>query len=170
MDTLQPSHNQKCFSLRQMATIMAGIYLLIILSPLASLSLHSTSFAYAATGECSGDCNICGCSLESRTNKTCCCAQKHKQQLVHEHDDGETGTPDCCKKESAPQKTVIAKCGCPCGSGTSSGITNNVISETIPSHFCEIVSIPHVNTRYNAFAHFLTSRHIEPPDPPPRQA
>ncbi|MGC2062053.1 MAG: hypothetical protein WA610_03680 [Thermodesulfovibrionales bacterium] len=79
------------------------IYLMIMLSPLA---MHSKVFAHAMTGECSGDCNICGCSLESRVNRTCCCAVKKQKQSGF----AKLTTGGCCTPNAAAHAT--AKSGC----------------------------------------------------------
>lgn len=159
-------HKQKNSSRRRMATVLAVIYLLMVFGPLASLGFHPATSAHAANGECSGDCSICGCSLKSRADNSCCCAKKRQQE--HEHDD--VGTADCCKKEPAPQKTVIAKCGCPCDSSKTSSLENSLISELIPCQFTENINVPHGNTRHILQTYLVTSRLIEPPDPPPRQS
>jgi hypothetical protein len=169
MKTISKTNKAKNFPRRQMAAALTVIYLFVLLFPLVSLSIHSPSSAHAATGECSGDCNLCGCSLENRANKTCCCAQKLKQQQLQEHEAEKADTPDCCKKEATSRKPVITKCGCPCGSGKSVSISNYSVSEVIPSRFSEKICIPHVDTRYSTCVHRVASRYNEPPDPPPRQ-
>jgi hypothetical protein len=78
--------------------MLTVIYLVIALSPLAPLAMHSKVVAHAVTGECSGDCDICGCSLESRANHICCCAKKKQQQA------GVAKLPSaggCCSPKSA---------------------------------------------------------------------
>jgi len=65
---------------RLIAIFLTTIYLTIAMSPLATLAMHSKVVAHAVTGECSGDCDICGCSLESRMDHTCCCAKKRQVQ------------------------------------------------------------------------------------------
>ena len=71
--------------------MLMTVYLLIAMSPLAPLALHSKHVAHAVTGECVGDCSICGCSLESR-GKSCCCVQK-KQMLQN---GSPLGKKNCC--------------------------------------------------------------------------
>jgi len=166
MDTLSTGHRQNSFTRRLMATVLAVLYLLVVLSPLLSLPMHTLSSAHAATGECSGDCNICGCSLENRANKTCCCAQKLKQQAhaqVDEHDN----TSDCCKKKPVEKKTIIA-CGCPCGGEKQAALSISGTSEVLPFHFTEQFNPPHTDTTYTNLTHRLISRHGEPPEPPPQ--
>jgi hypothetical protein len=86
--------------------------MLIVMSPLVSLAMLSKTVAHVVTGECSGDCDICGCSLESRANHTCCCAKTKQKQA------NMTGTvagfcnaqkivavvqkKECCTKKSPP--------------------------------------------------------------------
>jgi hypothetical protein len=146
---------------------MTVLYLAIIFSPLAAFAMHSATAAPAASRECSGDCNICGCSPESRASNTCCCSKKIAQQ-AHAHEDDRDGESDCCKKESVPHKPVIISCGCPCGSGKESALTTGSSSEVLLFHFSEKLSISHTNTSFFSFTHRLTSRHGEPPDPPPQ--
>jgi hypothetical protein len=75
-----PSHRARCSFRRFSAVILTTVYILIVMSPLASFAMLSKTVVHAVTGECSGDCDICGCSLESRANHTCCCAKKKQMQ------------------------------------------------------------------------------------------
>lgn len=162
-----PSH-----SLRRsiVATILTAIYLMIALSPLASLAMHSKTVAHALTNQCSGDCNICGCSPESMASKTCCCSKKREQE-AHAHDvDDQDGTPDCCKKKPVGTKAVIASCGCPCGNTKPMTLSGGIAYEILPYYFTEQFQPSHSATHYSDRSHLLTSRHAEPPDPPPRRA
>lgn len=69
------------------------LYILIALTPLSPLMLNSALIAHAVTGECSGECEIDGCPLESRSNHTCCCWQKKlKSSVAHKSPQ----TPPCC--------------------------------------------------------------------------
>lgn len=56
--------------------IMTAIYLLITLSPLASIGSRSNPFLNIIPRECSGDCRLCGCSVERSAAHACCCWQK----------------------------------------------------------------------------------------------
>jgi hypothetical protein len=70
------------------------IYLVIVLSPLAPFAMYSKVVAHAVTGECSGDCDICGCSLMDRANHSCCCAKKKQMQTgVANMSSGECSSP-----------------------------------------------------------------------------
>jgi hypothetical protein len=40
--------------------------------------------------------------------------------------------------------------------------------EVLPFHFTENLITPHTETSFSPLANRLTSRHCEPPDPPPR--
>jgi hypothetical protein len=146
------------------ALVLTVIYLLITMSPLAPLALKSPRVAHAVTGECSGDCDICGCSPERRADHTCCCWQK-KMKQVHAHE--EEQLPACCKKKHAPVKPEL-KCNCPCGSGKHIALWGAEKNEQLPAQF--IAGIP------SSFGHALAGvygnrradRYGDPPDPPPK--
>lgn len=149
------------------ASVMTVLYLAIIFSPLASAATHSTKGAAVAIRECSGDCNLCGCSPESRASNTCCCARKRQQQ-AHVHGTEDTDTPDCCKKEQGGSKETVIACGCPCGNGKTDTLPTSSSSEALPFHYAKQFNTPHTATPYFSLVHRLTSRHGEPPDPPPK--
>ena len=96
---------------RQMiASSLIAIFIVVLLGPLLPLTMQSAIIAHAITGECTGDCDSCGCSLERRASRTCCCWQKKKmRQSMH----NEKNT--CCKGENTTQRTIISS-HCPCGS------------------------------------------------------
>lgn len=104
---------------RLIAMALTVMYLTIVLSPLASLAMYSTTVAHVVTGECSGDCNICGCSPESRANHTCCCAKKKQQQdrvsadrcSIQPPAISETAEMGCCAS-SKPAEPVAAENDC----------------------------------------------------------
>jgi hypothetical protein len=153
------------------AAIMAVLYVVILLSPLAPFAVHFAGTDRAIVRQCSGDCNICGCSPESRASHTCCCAKKRmlqNQAQLHDHNDGEDDEPECCKKERAENKKTVIACGCPCGNGKQAALSVNGTSEILPFHFTETFTIPHSATLYSPLTHRLTSRLTEPPDPPPK--
>lgn len=92
--------------------LMTAVYLLITLMPLAPLAMNSKWVAYAISGECSGDCAICGCSAERSAARTCCCWQKKlARQVADSFRKGSAGkqqqtsakaaTPSCCTKQQA---------------------------------------------------------------------
>jgi len=164
----QPSHTAKTLFRRVIAAGMTVLYLLMVFSPLASFAMPGTKSAAMGIRECVGDCDLCGCSQESRAANTCCCSKKRQQQ-THIHDDGEDETADCCKKDSVAKKTVIA-CGCPCGDGKQAALSSSGTSEILPFHFTEQFSIPHTDTTFSNPIYRLASRHGEPPDPPPQNS
>ena len=143
------------------ALMLAMIYSLIILSPLAPLALKSPRVAHAATGECSGNCDICGCSAERRANHTCCCWMK---KMKHQHDSGHAV---CCKKKMRHRMTMIS-CNCPCGGDNIPGITGFEKSEQLPYRFSNNI-IPNLEgqllTQKGGKPDSLTG---DPPDPPPK--
>ena len=154
---------------RIIATLLTLIFLMISFSPLGFLALQSTTFAHALTGECSGDCTICGCSAESMATHTCCCSKK-KQQLANLHEDEHDSTLVCCNKAPGKKKIVIVSCGTPCGSNKAIALSGGANSELVPFYFTERILIPHAGAYDSTYPIFLISRHLEPPDPPPRQA
>jgi hypothetical protein len=149
--------------------LLATIYLLIIFSPLMPLAGHTKLLVHAASGECSGDCRIDGCSLERSAAQTCCCSKKRQVQ-ARVHEDAERGSPDCCKKKPVEKKVVIASCGCPCGSGKQNVLPISTSSEVLPFCFTEQLTIADTNTTFSTLIHRLTSRLGEPPDPPPQNS
>jgi hypothetical protein len=160
---ISPSRIFRRPSRRITATLMALAYFLIVLLPLAPAALHSKSVTHAVTGECSGDCKICGCSPESSARKTCCCAKKiqMKEQALEDAD-----TPECCKKKQT-QATVI-RCGCPCGERKQIALTGIGSFEVIPTGFSESFTQDHKETSFNTLPHRLTSRYVDPPEQPPQ--
>jgi hypothetical protein len=143
------------------SVILTVIYSLIIMSPLAPLALKSPRVAHAVTGECSGNCDICGCSAERRANHTCCCFLKKKMQHDHKN------LPDCCKKKK-PAKMTMLSCNCPCGGNRMPGLAGSEKTEVMPYRFNEgILSIAE-NPLFSSPGKSLTDRHGDPPDPPPK--
>lgn len=101
------------------ASLLTGIYLLVALSPLTPLALQSEMILGAVTGnQCSGDCNKCGCPLESRLNKTCCCNQKKLSQLTLQHrfdgkfPDHKLAVAEKHCSSCIPKQTVVKKSSC----------------------------------------------------------
>lgn len=177
--------------------LMMAIYLLIVFSPLTPLAMQSKLVAHAVTGECSGDCRIDGCSLERSANHTCCCWQKkqHNAHVANLHSESavcETPSPTkvsqkkspCCEGDvheaaentsnlnvaSAPpsqKSTTTTITSSPCGSGKLFSFLN--IQETQHIPFCFSGEIPSPEQSILSFIspERLTSRHDDPPDPPP---
>jgi hypothetical protein len=162
------SHHRLKLPLRSIiATTMMVLYLFISLSPLLSPALRSKTVLHALTGECSGDCNICGCSPESRAKQTCCCSKK-KHLEARGRIDG--SLPECCKKTPGQKEVVIASCGCPCGSGKDQVPATGKAGEILPFYFSACLATPPQETLHPQPPPPLISRVAEPPDPPPRQA
>ena len=70
----------KRFHHRSISFILTAAYLLLTLSPLASLSARSKPFFQTLAKECSGDCRLCGCSTERSASRSCCCWQKKRAE------------------------------------------------------------------------------------------
>jgi hypothetical protein len=145
------------------ALILVLIYSLITLSPLAPLALKSPRVAHAVTGECSGNCEICGCSAERRVSRTCCCWIK---KLKHEHAKKEV--PDCCRKKQSKKPMLTSNC--PCGSKGTSGLPGVEKTEVIPYRFNEGIVPLAENPLFTSPGKSLTDHHGDPPDPPPKLA
>jgi hypothetical protein len=146
------------------ALVLTVIYLLITMSPLAPLVLLSPAVAHAVTGECAGNCDICGCSLERRAGKTCCCWLK---KLKKEHDHEQEQLPDCCKKKHKAAKPEL-KCNCPCGSGKHIALWGADNNEQIPCQIIAGIPFSYGNIPAGVYERRLTDRFGDPPDPPPK--
>jgi hypothetical protein len=167
----KPTHTTRKPLRRLTAAFMTAFYLLTLFSPLASFAMHGTKSAVMAVRECTGDCDLCGCSPASRTAHTCCCAKKRMQQnqvQLHDHDAAEDDVLECCKKERAENRKTVIACGCPCGDGKPSALSTVNTSEVLPFHFREKLNVPSTDTAFFNPSQRLTSRHGEPPDPPPK--
>jgi len=179
-----------------LAVFLTVIYLAIALGPLAALALHSKHVAHAISGECVMDCSICGCAAESRANKSCCCARKQRLQMgrmetaevsccsarstdpppptqmscsaqdrQHADDDHE----HLQRAERGESKTVtVYTCGLPCGKGKPLALGGLGSNELLPLRPIERIHPALKVTRYTDRPHRPTSRHGEPPDPPPK--
>jgi hypothetical protein len=149
-----------------MALILAVIYTLIIMVPLASHVMNSKTVALAVAGECSGDCRTCGCSAESMATGTCCCMKK--QQQAHAHEYGHDGSPDSDQKTTERKQTVISSCGCTSGSGEHAALSGSGISDLLPCYFSAQFGITGTDTRFPALTRRMTPFQDAPPDPPPK--
>jgi hypothetical protein len=150
---------------RILACVLTAIYLMISLGPVASLALHSDAALHALTGSCSGDCDICGCSPESRAAGSCCCSKKRRLQ-ARLKERSQENVPDCCKK-APTEETVIRSCGCPCGDESLALSGLNKV-EILPYRFAQDFALPMFDTRFPELSLVMTSRPLEPPVPPPR--
>ena len=183
--------------------LMTIIYMVIVFSPLAPLAMQAGHVAHAATGECSGDCTVDGCSLERSAAQTCCCWQKKKHRDVDAHlhsDDDNNGSPSaiaaatpkkrasCCdasalevpeKRDaaksaatSAPNKTKPVTIGsAPCGSGKLFAIVSIETTQHLPFFFSGDIP-PSLALTPRTFypQNRLSSRYVDPPEPPPQNS
>jgi hypothetical protein len=143
------------------AVLMGLTYVMLILSPLAPLAMKSPGVAHAATGECSGNCDICGCSAERRANHTCCCWMK---KLRHQHAGDKEAS--CCKKKMRHRMTMIS-CTCPCGGNKQPLLPGAENSEHLPNCFTEKVVLSN-NVLLPRTCNRLYYCDADPPDPPPK--
>jgi hypothetical protein len=164
----------QCLRRSIIAPVLILIYSLIMLSPLAPLTMLSPTVAHAVTGECVGDCAICGCSAERKANHTCCCWQKKlKEQHAHDHDGDcdheDEKVPECCKKKHREHAgRPVLKCNCPCGSNKVIGLWNGEKFEQLPYRFVARLTVFHEDETYPSLKNRLTDRRGAPPDPPPK--
>jgi len=90
------------------ATVLLLFYTLIAMGPVAPAILQSSLVAHAITGQCSGDCAIDGCGVESRARHTCCCWQRHSLAVAPEA----LVATDCCVTATTRQLPEQPSC-CP---------------------------------------------------------
>ena len=177
--------------------LMSLIYLLIVFAPLTPLALESKIVAHAVTGECSGDCKIDGCSLERSATHTCCCWQKKKQAVdthLHSEADNYSIPPaavvapkkraSCCEVSArevpedrdatkfastvAPRKTKPVTIGStPCGNSKLFTLLSNESTQHLPFFFAGDILSPEQSPLTVTNPACLTSRYVDPPDPPP---
>lgn len=183
--------------------LMTIIYMIIVFSPLAPLAMHSKHVAHAVTGECSGDCEVDGCSLERSAAHTCCCWQKKKQGDVDTHlhagHDNRSNPPvtatvalhkraSCCdaSTEDIPEKNDEATSASthpptntkpvtigstPCGSGKLFALLTVEASQHLPFFFTgDITPTPEQSPLTFFPQNRLTTRYVDPPDPPPQNS
>ena len=144
------------------ALLLATIYFMIVVVPLAPLALKSPGLPHAIAQECSGDCDVCGCSREQRANHTCCCWRK-KLSAPHEYQ-----TADCRKTKQKSTRTILS-CGCPCGSKQHVFVLTKMFSDgLLMDHFYQ-ADLVFAEGRYSGSLYQrVPNRNVEPPDPPPK--
>jgi len=169
--------------------ILFAVYAVIVLSPLAPLALKSPALAHAITGQCSGNCDICGCAPERRSSRSCCCWKKkiREQEALARSSLGCCSVerePDCCsggaqekeavdcceKKQNTQQENlpiVEYRC-CPCGSGNVSLFPGTESYQHLPYLFSENLSGLTGSLLVTLHPGHLVSCYQEPPDPPPK--
>lgn len=144
------------------AVLMGLTYVMLTLSPLAPLVMKSPRVAHAVTGECSGNCEICGCSAERRANHTCCCWMK-KLKHKHKHDNENAS---CCKKKMRHRMDMISS-NCPCGGDKQPFLAGAESSEHLPYRFVEVVVMDYATLLFSS-GNPMYDRDFDPPDPPPK--
>lgn len=169
--------------------LLMVVYALISLSPLAPLALKSPVLAHAITGECAGDCDICGCAPERSASHTCCCwMKKMREQRSHAAEAAcrlpEEPRPACCSRprqqparsccavgpvDAEPEKTVTIVYRCaPCGKDKAALAWENESCQHLPYLFtgnlCDALRPAYATHQPDP----LKYRHLEPPVPPPK--
>jgi hypothetical protein len=138
--------------------LMIALYAVVVMSPLAPVAMRSAHLAHALTGKCSGDCNICGCSLERRAAHTCCCWQKKLREQAHQ--------PNHCKKMSHAPKIMLT-CSCPCGSEKQLSYDVSAKFKLLPAQNQDFLASLYESRYFVNPPLILVDRRDEPPDPPP---
>lgn len=134
---------------------------------------QATGAAKAAAGDCctpketkktvvaQGDC--CPKPQSEPVQGDCCAAGG----APAEHDEGARDEHKAA--EQNPNETVY-RCGSPCGKGKLQILAASGFSELLPFIFDERITQPPYEERtYFIFHQQMSSRHTEPPEPPPRQ-
>lgn len=155
----------KRFQRHIIAGILIAIYIVIAIIPLAPLAMRSTTMAHPIRVECSGDCDICGCSHESRASRTCCCRQNWVKNRQHAgHEDSVSNNSE--KKQHDTETTL--SCNYPCGSGKLLALWGLEKFEALPYQFSWRITSPLESPLFLNFLPHLSTRCLDPPDPPPR--
>ena len=151
------------------AFVLWVIYGLIVLSPLATqMALRSPVIAHALTGECAGECGLCGCAPERSASHTCCCWQK-KLQLEHGNHYDDQEQSDCCKGDKAAPKSKTAGISSrPCNSSKTMALVGAEQSEVLPFLFNQGHPAVEGTSLIDPIPDCLADWLGEPPDPPPR--
>ncbi|GAM09728.1 hypothetical protein OR1_02008 [Geobacter sp. OR-1] len=182
------------------AALLIIAYVTLLLGQLAPMAMGSAIITHAITGECSGDCDIDGCSPASRANHTCCCGQKKQQRVAMIQPAMKTAVTQagkacccptkvrqssvpvfsCCKNTSADHAEAAAtatqdslpvyKCGCPCSDGKQLALEGAGKIDWVPFPLSVVKAVNYEVHNRSLDPARLTSRHSDPPDPPPKIA
>ena len=157
-------NNVKRFPRHIIAPLLVVLYIAIAFSPLAPLAMRSATTVHSVIGECSGDCDLCGCSPESRASHTCCCRLNKLKNRHAGHEDRAENSHDETQHDGKP----ILSCNCPCGNGKLLALWGAEKFELLPVQFSREISSPMAGLLTHNFQPRMTTRHSEPPDPPPK--
>ncbi|WP_250679947.1 hypothetical protein [Geomonas sp. Red32] len=146
---------------------MIVIHLLMMVSPIASFAKENAPLRPVAAA-CSGDCDVCGCSPESRSAGTCCCSRK-RQLEARLHGRGQD-KPACCREKVPEEKVVVLSCGCPCDDDDDDALGGSDTDTVLISRHSCPSAVPVIALRRPIPPPALVSRRLQPPDPPPKQS
>jgi hypothetical protein len=138
--------------------LLLALYTVIVMSPLAPIAMRSAYLAHALTGRCSGDCDICGCSLERRAARACCCWKKKVNEQASQSD-------HCKNKHGPPQ--IILTCSSPCGEKQVSVDVSGKL-KLLPARNHDFPSVLFESRSIEKLPLILAANRDEPPDPPPK--
>lgn len=156
---------------RIIACLLTVIFVMIIMGPLAPLAMRSPAMATVASGECSGDCATCGCSLERSATRTCCCWQK-KARLQEEEQEQVQNMSSCCKPQKtlhkkSQKKVVSIKSHCPCERNKLNAVFGSTEPPLLTSRIVVMMPVYTEHRLPLLFHKPMPERQDEPPDPPP---
>ena len=155
---------------RTLNMTVALVQILIVLSLQAwcyvpSAAQWATGRYYAA---CRHDHRLCGCSPERIAARTCCCCQTAPVKGVFELTDKTTEAGrhhSCCNRTTSPKRYLSA---IPCGSRPDYFVTALDTSPFTRNETVRFARRPIFGIIAPASPMALTSRTIDPPDPPPK--
>lgn len=159
--------NVKIINRYIIAGILIAIHIMITVVPVTTLAMWSTTVMHPISTECSGDCDVCGCSPESRASHTCCCRQKNMKDKQHAGHEGSEAN----NREKAQNNTeTTLSCNCPCENGNllALWVLNNF--ESLPYQFNGEIYSPQEGLLSQSFHPHLKTRYCQPPKPPPKSS
>jgi hypothetical protein len=139
--------------------LLIALCVVVVMNPFAPGVIRSAYLAHAFTGKCSGDCDICGCSLERRAAHTCCCSQRKLSEQAHQ--------PDRHKEKDDCSKAILLTCGRTCGDGESLSLDGSEKFELLPAQNQALLPTLDESGNMQHPPLSLADRRDEPPDPLP---
>jgi len=99
-------------------------------------------------------------SVESAPQKTSCCPVANPEKTEVKKEEASRNLDNKSDK--------VFKCGCPCGKSKLPVVAGVGSFELLPYFYTEAIKSPADDLSMSSLTHFMASRHVEPPDPPPK--